>query len=361
MADNKNQHFVPRCHLRPFSRDDGGKVINLVNLDLGRAIPGAPVKGQCSGDYFYGEDLRLERRLQQFEGEHATLLATLREPEYRLTLADRATLGRFWLLQHLRTESASMRIVEMMDQLDEDVGGLPEDYRINIKEAVQNALAVFFDQQDLLGDLHLCLVRNGTPFPFVTSDNPAVMANRWHQTDRRTKGVSPGLQNAGMIGLLPLAPRILCLMYDGGLHTVPHVGGWVDASEQDVEACNEQQVLNCNVNLYFQDWDDRDYVTGLADRYRGGRLAARHRIHHMVLESEENGIQTYKRVSAAEARKHQRGMVHHESLTPTPSHWPRLLRWRAGGAVYNSGTGEGFIRRAHRDPEREYRKIRVRD
>lgn len=33
MASNKNQHFVPRCHLRPFTRDTEGKVINLFNLD----------------------------------------------------------------------------------------------------------------------------------------------------------------------------------------------------------------------------------------------------------------------------------------------------------------------------------------
>lgn len=361
MADNKNQHYVPRCHLRPFTRDGDGKVINLFNLDLRRAISGAPVKGQCSGDYFYGEDLRLERRLQQFEGEYSTLLAIIREPEYRLTPIARATLGRFWLLQHLRTESASKRVVEMMDELDDDVGGLPEDYRINIKDAVQNSVAIFFDQPDMLGDLQLRLVRNRTPLPFVTSDNPAIMANRWHQTDRRAMGVSPGLQNAGMIGLLPLTPRILCLMYDGDLHTIPHVGGWIDASEQDVEACNQQQVLNCNANLYFQDWNDQDYVTGLVDRYWEGRLDVRHRINHLILESEENGVQTYKRVSAAEARKHQRGIVHHESLTPTPSQWPRLLRWRAGGAVYDSRSGEGFVRRAHRDPMRDYRRIRVRN
>ena len=53
MADNKNQRSVPRCHLRPFMQGDDGKAINLHNLDLGLdwAISGAPVKGQCSGDF----------------------------------------------------------------------------------------------------------------------------------------------------------------------------------------------------------------------------------------------------------------------------------------------------------------------
>lgn len=257
MATNKNQHFVPRCHLRPFTRDGEGKVINLFNLDRDRAIQAAPVKGQCSGDYFYGEDLQLERRLQDFEGEYATLLKAIRQDEYRLTPADRTTLGRFWLLQHLRTESASRRIVEMTDELDDDVGGLPDGYRIDLKEAVQNAMSVFFHQPDMLADLSLCLLRNGTAVPFITCDNPAVMTNRWHLTDQRAHGVTPGLQNSGMIGLLPLTPQILCLMYDGALHTLPNDGGWVAASQEDVEACNEHQVLNCSANLYFQDWTTR--------------------------------------------------------------------------------------------------------
>ena len=70
-------------------------------------------------------------------------------------------------------------------------------------------MSVFFNAGDTVDDLYVCLVRNRTNLPFVTSDNPAVMTNRWHLTDRRARGVSPGLGNAGMIGLLPLAPDIL--------------------------------------------------------------------------------------------------------------------------------------------------------
>lgn len=360
MATNKNQHFVPRCHLRPFTRDGDGKVINLFNLDRDRAIQAAPVKGQCSGDYFYGEDLQLERRLQGFEGEYATLLKAIMQDEYRLNSADGSTLRRFWLLQHLRTEIASRRIVEMTDELDDDVGGLPEGFRIDLKEAVQTAMSIFFEQPDMLDDLSLCLLRNDTAVPFITSDNPAVMTNRWHLTDQRSLGVTPGLRNSGMIGFLPLTPRILCLMYDSALHTLPNDGGWVDASQEEVEACNEHQVLNCSANLYFQNWSDRITVTELVGRYRSLRLEVRHRLKHLVLENEERGVQTFKPVSAAEARKHQRSIIHHESLIPTPSQWPRLLRWRAGGFVYDSGTGEGFVRRHHRDPSRPYRRIRVR-
>lgn len=362
MATNKNQHFVPRAHLRPFTLGEEGRTINLFNLDRSRAIEGAPVKGQCSRDYFYGKDLVLERWLQRFEGSYARLVATLRQPYHRLTNDDRAMLQQFWLLQHLRTEAVSLSLVQMVDQLDADVGGLPEGYRLNLSEAVQVAVKVFADNPNKLSDLSVCLIRNQSRHPFITSDNPAVMTNRWHLGDRRADLISPGLLSAGMVGLLPLTSEILCLLYDGAMHALPHVGGWAIADrEQDIDAFNLHQVLNCNANLYFERGPDGEYVSGLAARFGPQRLPVRYRIHHAILDDEANGVRTYREVSAEEARAHRAAMVHHESLIPTPSQWPTLLHWRAGGYVYDSGTGQGFARRGQRDRGVAYRKIKVRN
>jgi hypothetical protein len=109
MASNKNQHFVPRCYLAPFTHDAAGKAINLLNIDRRKAVQGAPVKGQCSGNYFYGEDLVLERAMQQFEGQYAGRLRAILTPKYRLLPEDESMLRRFWLLQYMRTEAASLR------------------------------------------------------------------------------------------------------------------------------------------------------------------------------------------------------------------------------------------------------------
>lgn len=68
MASNKNQHFVPRCYLRPFTINCNNKAINLFNIDKQKFIKNAPVKHQCSRDYFYGEDLIIEKALQPIEG-----------------------------------------------------------------------------------------------------------------------------------------------------------------------------------------------------------------------------------------------------------------------------------------------------
>ena len=55
MANLKNQHFVPRCLLKPFTQDGEGKAINVYNIRHDKLIQNAPVKGQCARDYLYGE------------------------------------------------------------------------------------------------------------------------------------------------------------------------------------------------------------------------------------------------------------------------------------------------------------------
>lgn len=73
MATNKNQHFVPRCYLRPFTLDSANVAINLFNIDRMKFVERAPVKHQCSRDYFYGEDPALEKALQAEEGLYVSV------------------------------------------------------------------------------------------------------------------------------------------------------------------------------------------------------------------------------------------------------------------------------------------------
>jgi hypothetical protein len=65
MPAQKNQHFVPRAALKPFTLSSEGAAINVFNIKRDRAVQDAPVKGQCARDYFYGKDLKLENKLVQ--------------------------------------------------------------------------------------------------------------------------------------------------------------------------------------------------------------------------------------------------------------------------------------------------------
>ena len=210
MAINKNQHFVPRCYLRAFTNDGGQRAIHVLNLDRRRAIPGASVRKQCSGDYFYGQDELLEAAIRFVEDGYSSAIARIQCPRYALTEGDKSVLRTFMLFQHMRTEAASTRSVEMFAEMDHSLGSPLPGLKPSIKEAVQIAMRTFADVMHVLDDLKVCLVKNKTKTPFVTSDDPAVVVNRWHKEDARVRGKSPGLTACGTAVFLPLSPRILC-------------------------------------------------------------------------------------------------------------------------------------------------------
>lgn len=193
MASNKNQHFVPKCYLRPFTHDGADTAINLYNIDRQKFIELASLKHQCSGDYFYGNDPLLENAIQSTEGAYGTALREILKPDYRLTDKHRFLLKLFWLLQQLRTEAASKRSVEMTDAARDVIGLKETDFRLETREAVQMAMRAFSESMDVVADLKVCLLKNRTDIPFFTSDDPAVLTNRWYLESTKTRGRSFGL------------------------------------------------------------------------------------------------------------------------------------------------------------------------
>src|ERR1700722_3298793 len=180
MASNKNQHFVPKCYLRAFAVEGVEAAINLYNIDRRRFIECAPLKNQCSGDYFYGKDPDLEKALQTVEGAYGSAQQKIMQRGYVLNDEHRELLKIFWLLQHLRTEAASRRAVEMAAATEAVIGRDAPLFRIEIRETVQLAMMTFSSAIHILRDLKGCLLRNTTALPFVTCDDPAVLTNRWY-------------------------------------------------------------------------------------------------------------------------------------------------------------------------------------
>ncbi len=359
MATNKNQHFVPRCYLKPFTNNGENRAINLLNLDRQRAIPAAPVKKQCSGDYFYGKDDLLETAIRAVEVGYASALAQIHSPRYTLADGDKAVLRTFMLFQHLRTEAASRRSVEMLAEMEHSMGSPIPDFKPSIKDAVQFAMRIFAEEMHLIGDLKVCLVRNKTKMPFVTSDDPAVVTNRWHKENPRVRHKSPGLVACGTTIFLPLTPRILCIAYDGDVHSVPHECGWTEVrNESDVKAFNEQQFLNAFGNIYFRDWNDNEWILNSYQAVQNRRLSCRHRVHYAVLDRSDGTHKRYRVVERFDSVAHDEALVHTKTLSPMPSRWPTQLRWRAKGSVFTNGTGAGYIRSAHTSfrSAREYRR-----
>jgi hypothetical protein len=277
-------------------------------------------------------------------------------------------LQRFILLQHLRTEAASRRAFQMTQAFMEIPGVELEDpppaFRSAIRAAVIAAMHTYAERMSMVDDLKVCLIRNGTGTPFVTSDDPAILTNRWHMQNRRTRGLSFGVKNAGALFSMPLSPDVHCLLYDGDVYTVGHSGGWIDAkAPADVVALNDHQALNCQANLYFRDWGTRDLVLAALDSAVPRRPAARLEVFYMVKDVTDGDWTRYAVVPKADLRAGIDTMVHVMPTPHVPVSWPSFLEYRRDGKAYSNNTRAGYVRRYCLDAGfvtgEGYRKVRL--
>ncbi len=345
MATNKNQHFVPRCYLRSFTIDGADAAINIYNLDRNKFISFAPVKNQCSGDYFYGKDKRLEDAIQLVETGYGRSIKKILNSSRTLSEGDKIVLRTFWLFQYLRTEAAASRAVEMSESVRSFAGIEGAEFRIGIKEAVMMAIRTFAESMGIINDLKFCLIKNKTKRPFITSDNPAIFTNRWHLEDKRARGRSFGLQSAGAITMLPLSPRLLFLGYDGDVYSILHKQGLVETkNERDVIAYNQHQYLNCHANIYLKDAEHAEVIHKEYMEISSTRPKARHVNHYAVRDRTEGDFIQYVVVDPKDLDKHEDALLHSQVIHPKPQFWPNQIRIRSNGSVFTNGTGLGYVR-----------------
>src|SRR3546814_9519001 len=85
----------------------------------------------------------------------------------------------------------------------------------------------FNETMKIVDDLKLCLVRNHTDMPFVTSDNPAILTNRLHLQRRHKALNSFGVKSAGAIFVLPLNQKLCAILYDGADNGYGRRATWI--------------------------------------------------------------------------------------------------------------------------------------
>src|SRR6185312_1508132 len=76
MAENANQHYVPKFYFKLFN--GGEPRINALLTKDGRIVRSAPIKGQCARNMFYGS-VEIEKEFSRLEGSHASALRALVE------------------------------------------------------------------------------------------------------------------------------------------------------------------------------------------------------------------------------------------------------------------------------------------
>jgi len=334
--------------LKAFTYSSEGKAINVFNLDRSKCIPMAPVKNQCSKDYFYGKDEKLENAIQFVEQAYASTVSKLLKSPQVFNEKHKVVLKRFWLLQYLRTEASSKRAVEMSNGIRETAGISAEEYNLGIKEAVQIAMKTYAERMDIIDDLKICLVVNKTEYPFISSDDPAILSNRWHLNDPRTKFRSFGLTTSGNLLFLPLSPELMCLLYDGSVYSVSHKNGIASVSRKnDVVSFNQHQILNCRANVFLKDIKHEVFVGDSIAECKDNRIIERHRTTLAVFDYLDGEHSRYVVIDPKDTEKHEKAIIHSETMHHHPTSWPNIIKWRHNGVVYTNGTGVGYVRKAH--------------
>lgn len=347
MATNKNQHYVPRCHLRPFTLNAEGLSISLINIDRKKLITNAPVKYQCSGDYFYGQDEKLEAAIQHLESGYGMALKELLINSSSFSNYSKTALKSFWLFQHLRTEAAAKRAVEFAEETRELAEASPEAFSFGIKEAVQSACRAFVNVMHGIDDLKFCIIKNRTSVPFITSDNPAVLTNKWRLVNDRSPGRSFGLGSAGLLAILPLTERLLFLGYDGDVYSVPNQRGVVEIrNARDAIALNRHQYLQCAANVYIHDPSRSAELIEHYSEIAHARPESSHVIHYAELEGTIGNHERYVVVPREKLSKAKEAIMHMQVVHANPEIWPSQIQIRRNGSVYTNGTGLGYVRLA---------------
>jgi hypothetical protein len=350
----KSQHFVPQCYLRPFSTDANRRSTALYNFRLGRCEGGASIKNQCAKDFFYDRTGATDAVLGGYEGRYAEVVRRLTSDNFN---PDEVLpfLRYFSYLQYLRTEAMARQqaaaLTEMADFVFENDPEGREWATIDPSTIPRESVASFISTMPYLSGLHDCIVVNQTNSPFITSDNPAVIVNRFHVQRQGNNRGGAGLINSGFMLLLPLSPRALFVSYDHGVYGV-ELGKRRTVSAQrkrDIEALNALQILKSSENLYFDSEEHADYVMGLVNKYRPLRPAAWYRwsfaVERELQPSSE--FQSFGVVSTPAEFRTGNGLMHMQSISVNPGIWCSLFSFRSKPKFWDTKSGAGLVRSPH--------------
>jgi hypothetical protein len=343
MADHKNQHYVPKCHLKPFSLNGCGKAINLYASTQQRLIRNAAVKSQCARDYFYGTDGEIESGLAEVEGEYAEAVRNVVAGTD--TDRDLDLLRYFAYLQLRRTEVAVTRMKQAEDAMLVDVPEhiMPPDTVENIMIA---SLQMCAQSQPLVTDLKVRIIENKTEVEFVTSDDPAVSTSKWMSQRKGAEGF--GVMSSGFLLMMPLTPKLAVFCYDGLVYTVPSlVGGRILIKKSaDAEALNELHYLKSAANIYFSTWDFGDHVRERFEKARPRRINDWFVTRYYMPVESDGSEQVWKEVTLDETQvPNSRSIVRTTFRYPIPSAWLSHLKYRNPIRTFYNGSAVGHVRK----------------
>lgn len=353
MAQNKNQHYVPRCYFKPFSFNKEGVVINMLNISSERLVEKASIGNQCSKNYFYGKDLRLENMLSKLEAIYSRVVAKL-ERDKILSNDDLDVLRSFAFLQHMRTDQSIKTAQRQINDLNSAISnnGIDGEHPqlSNLHEDVMiQSMKMWLEFRSVMDDLEICVCVANSKHEFITSDDPSIFTSKFIL--QKTKQHSFGFGSAGALFFLPLCPLYLLMCYDKNVYNVSlDKNKMIKLKKQDIYALNELQILRSSNNLYFYSWESGSNVFNQLTMFRKNRPKA---WNETVVLVKDEGVEdtkkgTHYKVGAdEEISEASETLILQSSYHPKPSKWPSFLKYKYRPVTLFDGSALGHVRKTY--------------
>lgn len=263
--EKKNQHYVPKFHLRKWSND--GKLISLYNKYNQKFVSNkGAIKHLASRDYLYDKNGELEDLLGKIESHLSPLyqkiintvsLAELTDFEWNLLylhfiLSDERTAATGKDYEELEKAKlqASLKIYQAHGRhLDIDAETIKE--KVEVQFACNNAIKAACKYYPLIMDLKLSLIQNTSNVEFITSDYPSIKYNLWSNIRKLYSGW--GLSSVGIMYILPISPRIAVIAYDSVIYSIKSIRNDVVKikNDSDINEINRLMLINSDQNTFF--------------------------------------------------------------------------------------------------------------
>lgn len=265
LQKKKNNHFVPQSYLKRFC-SVSDRQVGLFNLKSRRIVETAPIKSQCSRDYFYTKNPVFEDEFGKLEGTQKRLFEKIISEEYvpEPDSSDHHALLALTMFQAGRTVTTAAQQDHLVNEFgkallrkhlekegrNDLLAYLPK-LKISVPHGVIDAVGHHLAMYPLIGDLDVTLFVNGGAEDFLTSDHPVALCNNLPASS--PFGANTGFSSRGLIVLFPLSPRILLFLNDSEVYKTSkdERGVAIVRKARDIIELNLPQCFNAHNNLYF--------------------------------------------------------------------------------------------------------------
>ncbi len=280
MVKKKRHHYIPRFYLKRFSINNGGKFLGLYNLNNKKFIPNAALKNQAYGNFLYGEDDEIENALAEIEGNVAKMFYYWTEEKVLIPPPIESNgfklIKRFILHQAFRTPNSGENI---MESLNKGLKAFVKEYKPELWESLKDAtlqhenpvllgLLHSIEHEKLLDYLDFRFIVNLSLLPFITSDSPIIFYNQLMEQAGNYIGAT-GLVAKGLQIFYPIHPRLMICLYDPEVYDLGEdVNCCSTESIATIHQLNGLQFINCESQIYFNNFISEEYTHELSNNFR---------------------------------------------------------------------------------------------